>query len=71
MEYIEYTLTYLHNTQLAVLVEHPDDPSDPDGLWIPLSNMEDGKDIEFDYYERGDTITLCVAEWWAINEGLE
>ncbi len=71
MEYIEYTMTYLHNANLAVLVEHPDDPQDPDGLWIPLSNIEEGSLIDFDDYERGDNIELCVAEWFAIEEGLE
>jgi len=71
MDYIEYTMTYLHHTELAVLVEHPDDPNDPDGLWIPLSNIENGRDIDFDDYERGSHIELNIAEWWAINEGLE
>jgi len=71
MEYIEYNMTYLHNNLLAVLVEHPDDPTDPDGLWIPLSNVEEGARIEFDGFERGDDIELNVAKWWAVEEGLE
>lgn len=71
MEYIEYTLTYLHNTPDAVLVEHPNDPKDPDGLWIPLSNIEDGASIDFGYYDRGLEIELSVARWFAVQEGLE
>lgn len=68
MEYIEYTLTYLHNTPDAVLVEHPDDGED---LWIPLSNIEDGAKIDFSYYERGYDIDLNIKKWFAEQEGLE
>ncbi len=53
--------TYLHETDKAVLVE-----VDGDEVWIPFSCC----DFVEGSHDRGDSITLEVATWFAEKEGM-
>ncbi|MFH1505661.1 MAG: hypothetical protein ABIE94_01585 [archaeon] len=69
MKYEELSFIYLHNTDLAVLVTETEDEEGPD-VWIPLSVINEGNEIDFNDYDRGDLIELEVAVWFALREGL-
>lgn len=63
IEYVEICTVYQTQTEKAVLVSDGDDD-----IWIPKSCVEYGGD--FDDLERGDTITIEVAKWFAEKEGM-
>lgn len=61
--YVELSVTYLHETADAVLIE------DGDGreVWLPKSQLNDFSEHA---YDRGEAIEIEVAEWLAMKRGL-
>ena len=63
IEYVEICTVFQTQTDKAVLVSDGDED-----VWLPKSCVEFDRD--FEDLERGDTITIQVAEWLAEQEGL-
>ena len=60
---VEVTVTFLHATASAVLVEHCELE-----IWLPRSALT--YDGDFDLLDRGELVDIEVQEWLAFERGL-
>lgn len=60
--YEEFSVKLVHETEEAVLIDDGDNE-----IWLPKSQLDD-----FDSwtYEKGDKITIYLADWLAEKRGL-
>lgn len=66
MPTVEFDATFLHRTALAVKVDLGNFLPN----WIPKSVVEDPEEDELDDLEPGESFTMFIKEWFALDEGL-
>lgn len=62
MDYEELNVEFIHETEEAVLID-----DDNNKIWLPKSQLNE---FDEDIHEKGDYITIKVAEWLAIQKEL-
>ena len=62
-EYIELDLEIIAMTRDAVLFSDSTQEQ-----WVPRSTILDGNDLEYD--QIGETLTVEIQEWMAVDRGL-
>jgi hypothetical protein len=66
-DFVEVTIEFIKQTNLAVLVTDQDVET-----WIPKSQIRDEHDylIDFTDNKKGDIVNIRIPEWLAMDKGL-